>query len=357
MCARCFDVFSGGMYRKFLVQSRSAKEAWAFNVQLSISKVQKLGKMMACVVNSVKLAEEQDGGGLMLGSALSACMNSSTPPVSRPVASVRQALARCLVDGPVQCGVTGAVLEDQCIEVRASSKSSQPAAEQGGVLLHPPVVVHPDFEHFFNMLWYCSKIEHVVRHMGKCWMEDFQSSCEQLADGEEPGSEEEGGVRMQAMCEKYSKDNEEVIADMHAAFIYAYEFVLESVYAHQCMAQPPAGAVAKAQQLCPPPPFSAKTKAEDKPGCSAPPFSATPPKTKAEAKPFPAMPKAEAKPSKRKNMQDEGPPNKKKPKKDTPATPEEEEQGECEAPTPALLSEGELDEDDEEDEAVQSDGA
>lgn len=60
------------------------------------------------------------------------------------------------------------------------------------------MVVHPDFEHFFHMLWYSSKIEHVVRHMGRCWMEDFQSlnpkpgKDEEEEEGEEAEEEPEG---------------------------------------------------------------------------------------------------------------------------------------------------------------------
>ena len=264
VCARSFDVFSGGMYRKFLVQSRLAKEAWAFNVQSSICKVQKLSKMMVCVVNSVKMAEQAAGQQQNnLGVVLSACLNSSTPPVSRQVNAVRQVLARCgtaspcsVETGVVRCSITGSPLEDQCIEVRAASKApasaSAPIAtkEPSANHLLPPVVVHQDFEHFFNMLWFCSKIEHVVRHTGKCWMEDFhqlggtsedgggaeeeEEGSDDAGDGEGAG-EDENGAKMQAMCEKYSKDNEETISDMHAAFIYAYEYVLESVYAHPSM--------------------------------------------------------------------------------------------------------------------------
>ena len=330
VCARSFDVFSGGMYRKFLVQSRAAKEAWAFNVQSSICKVQKLSKLMVCVLNSLKLADAEcsrrgenadpsaSSSYPSLGLAMGSCVNSSTPPVVRQVNAVRAAFARCCqrvepVGGGVvvRCCVTGAVLDDQCVEVRACSKVSQhqqmltsakrkaedlstsgdedhqedsipgtmPPPHHPLNPLQPPVVVHQDFEHFFSMLWFSGKIEHVVRHMAKCWMDDFQTLASEgggsaketglednqggaveneaviycvgdKAVGEEThisrgdrmeeaanGSSADGenGLRMQGMCETYSKDNEELIAEMHAAFIYAYELVLESVYAHQSM--------------------------------------------------------------------------------------------------------------------------
>jgi hypothetical protein len=61
VCARSFDIILGGMYRKFLVQSRAAKEEWAFGVQSSISKLQKQIKTIAGIVHSVVAAENKPG--------------------------------------------------------------------------------------------------------------------------------------------------------------------------------------------------------------------------------------------------------------------------------------------------------
>jgi hypothetical protein len=86
-------------------------------------QVQKLGKMMTCVANSVKIAEEQQKLQDVpnnLGNALSACMNSSTPPVTRQVSALRPVFARCSATTSVgsspaavvvRCSITGAVLE------------------------------------------------------------------------------------------------------------------------------------------------------------------------------------------------------------------------------------------------------
>jgi hypothetical protein len=43
---RAFDTISGGVYRKFLVQSRAAKEDWAFSVQSSVCKVCELCRVI-----------------------------------------------------------------------------------------------------------------------------------------------------------------------------------------------------------------------------------------------------------------------------------------------------------------------
>lgn len=260
-CATAFDSLSGGMYRKFLVQSRAAKESWAFDVQSAICKVQKLVKMVTCVVATVRSVEERGRPSAMpsepllgrggFSSVLLACMNSSSPPCKKTVQNVKLAVAkhRASVDHhhnhhhhhhnqharstdddavppntavaymPVCC-VTGVLLEDECIEIRGivrsgatvgSSHSSSGArgqskqrgvqkkegvdpgsasVEEDAVRVHessdvrattiaPPVaqmplIVHPDLHHFFHVFWFCSKIEHIVRHFSRCWMDQHQ---------------------------------------------------------------------------------------------------------------------------------------------------------------------------------------
>ncbi len=212
VCARSFDVISGGMYRKFLVQSRASKEDWAFKVQTSIGKVQKILKTLAGIVQTLRHVEMQETewahiapnaasraivGKRPLSVTLHEVMNSTSPPVRKRVDSVRPYFAKltppCLT---VCCVVTGVELDDECIELRACGKgvvspaASFPASADGednaaGVVaaaggsggckqtvFHPPVVAHPALEHFFHMFWYCSKIEHVVRQMARSWMED-----------------------------------------------------------------------------------------------------------------------------------------------------------------------------------------
>ena len=347
VCARSYDVFSNGMYRKFLTQSRLAKEAWAFNVQISISKVQKLSKMLTCMLGTVKVAEKlhqqkmlaaagdknsKEEGLLPVGlaNALHACMNSSSPPVLKRVETVWQSMLKqqqqqqissksSSSSRTVRCCISNVVLEDDCLEVRASYRSSQSrgstsgaaasskpkrkkasedddeeddendqgdgnddraggagsdnesddcnggnkntdqgkltatcsaASPASGGILHAAIVVHPDFAHFFHLFWFCSKIEHVVRHMARSWMEDFrakggggtQDGLEKGVDGgnndnsnNEEETEEEGALNMQGMCEAFASENAEIIKDMHAAFLYGHSHIIDSVYAHECM--------------------------------------------------------------------------------------------------------------------------
>ncbi len=94
--------------------------------------------------------------------------------------------------------------------------------------------MHPDFEHFFSMFWFCCKIEHIVRHMTKCWLED-NSDDKQLALGGDSAEGEEGVLDMQSMCEKFSSEQEEYIKDMHAVATHAFSHVIHSIYTYPPM--------------------------------------------------------------------------------------------------------------------------
>jgi hypothetical protein len=190
-----------------------------------LPQVQKLTKTMTAIVHSLAIAESCDddkGGSInddgtddedsknhqmhmqgvkLLSRVLLAVMNSSAPPMRKKVDAIRaingRHVADGLVDGPVFCAVTGVELEDMCVEVRPAGKTSaatsgatpmlvgmehNPAttntttanAHQQYIYLRP-IVVHTDLEHFFNMFWYCFKLEHVVRHMARCWLEDYNA--------------------------------------------------------------------------------------------------------------------------------------------------------------------------------------
>jgi hypothetical protein len=275
----------------------------------------------------------------MLSKVLVSAMNSSGPPVRKKVDAIKainsKHVSDGLVDGPVFCAVTGVELEDMCVEVRPAGRYSSHSSSSASALettardigipsdgdatsavgcadlppaqpdRHPnaylsPLVVHTDLEHFFHMFWYCYKIEHVVRHMARCWLEDFNAlhaqgteadeeatatgagasididACEEAEEEEEEGAgqafsaqapcagadggkdekraveagrDEAGGASaasgpgnckkptrgMQELCEMFSKDQEELVKDMHAAMVHAFSHVMESIYAYPCM--------------------------------------------------------------------------------------------------------------------------
>lgn len=121
--------------------------------------------------------------------------SSSCPPTVKKVEAVRAAFARhhqtcngaAVGSGPIVCSVTGVALEDTCVELRGMYKVHN-SSSRGGVdegeedetsvqpivpgsacapVFEPPVVVHADLFHFFSMLWYCCKMEHIVRSLAR----------------------------------------------------------------------------------------------------------------------------------------------------------------------------------------------
>jgi hypothetical protein len=215
VCAKVFNAFSCGMYFKFLTQCRAADEAWAFDVQSSISNVQKLNGMLTCVVNTLKQAEERCASISHGDEALNAgppgaahdmprlthavvcTMSSTSPPVRRRVEHVKAAISKGLehaqqvnqqqqqqqqqgaLCAPLRCCITGSVLEDECLELKPAGKA------QGGMVPAPAALVRVDFEHFFTMLWFCYKIDHVIRQFAKCWMDDVMEKGQACAAADE----------------------------------------------------------------------------------------------------------------------------------------------------------------------------
>jgi hypothetical protein len=302
VCARSFDVISGGMYRKFLVQSRASKEEWAFGVQTSMCKIQRQVKTLIGMVNSLKCVEEgimeqtvvgafptsvqnhhsdsneppQQTHKRTLYSVLSDVMNSSTPPTQRRVHSIKPVpIPGCKfpsfedpssVAPSVYCSVTGIKLDDLCVEVKPSGRIQQrlqrdeagcekkeeeeeSATKENGngtscatkqkhqSLITAAVFVHADLEHFFNMFWFCYKIEHIVRHMARCWLEDYNQKILSVAVDKSPEEMDGSGADqdMQSMCELFSREQEGAIKEMHSVMLHAFSHVLESLYAFPCM--------------------------------------------------------------------------------------------------------------------------
>jgi hypothetical protein len=77
--------------------------------------------------------------------------------------------------GYTQCCLSG-VSCNTCIDLTRPIRNAQ------------HVHIHARFSHFFLMLWYCSKLEYVVRSCAKAWLErqadqddlDFRSLCERF---------------------------------------------------------------------------------------------------------------------------------------------------------------------------------
>ena len=81
-------------------------------------------------------------------------------------------------DGHGFCEITG-TYADNCVElykqVNNSSRTPSVTSEKWGARPEytnsPDFLIHQRFSHFFLMLWYAHKIEHVMRNYTRCWID------------------------------------------------------------------------------------------------------------------------------------------------------------------------------------------
>jgi hypothetical protein len=99
--------------------------------------------------------------------------------------------------GYTTCCLSG-VSCNTCIDLTRPAKNSQ------------HVHIHARFSHFFLMLWYCSKLEYVVRSCAKAWLE-------RQIDREDKSFKE--------LCEKFEDETTEYCCQLHGVLTRSYNHV------------------------------------------------------------------------------------------------------------------------------------
>jgi hypothetical protein len=77
-------------------------------------------------------------------------------------------------------------------------------------------IVHPRFSHFFVMLWYVGKIDHVIRNYTRCWLENNRFDNDLKTKS------------IQSICVEFSMQNE-LIESLFALFCHGYKHVMASI--------------------------------------------------------------------------------------------------------------------------------
>lgn len=253
-CAKAFDVLSDNRYRKFLVKSKDVGDVWAISMQASIAAVQGRVRKIQQLVSS--LSDVQSAG---LERACKEALASMSPPVK--VSIVRRCVLQRLRQarsGPLTpllpqvrdewnvCCITGARSQG-CIEISkahpnrnwlhssgplplavplqrvggvtaaaAANAHAGPKAAVGPLSAQPgDVIVHPKFAHFFLMLWYVCKIDHVTRNYTRCWLESRVCSQAQEAS-------------VSSLCDEFSSQHA-LFKKMHAVFCHGCQHVWGSL--------------------------------------------------------------------------------------------------------------------------------
>lgn len=275
VCTKAFDIIAEGKYRKYLVRCKDSNDEWAVSVQASINKVHNNIKQIVQTLDIM----EQTQSGILIKVCREVTMNATPPTKVRDgysVCSLTGVQAENCIDlskstqkgvsnngsssssaqsssiiNPATFSETFFTAPKQSAAKNTKPPPSQPPAKQAKTQ-HPPrpknqsasqaafpssspfnpntvmlrmdceTLVHPRFSHFFLLLWYTTKIEHIVRNHTRCWLDQLQHNKHTIGDPSQDNT------TVQALCELFSQQ-ENVFEDMCAVFNHGVMHVLESL--------------------------------------------------------------------------------------------------------------------------------
>jgi hypothetical protein len=181
--AKAYDVVGNGAYRKHLTRCKEAGDPWALTMTAQIQTMQTQIREIHTAVTSMT------PGPTKLPEILRDVMISAQPPVR-------------LHAGCVTCCITGRrVLK--CLDLSKTHKTNS------------QVYVDPRFCVFFMFLWYCNKLEYIVRCYTRTWL-DGRGEGETFKD----------------MCCALRDELEPTIVRMHTLFVTAKAHVLKTLQHH-----------------------------------------------------------------------------------------------------------------------------
>jgi len=178
--AKAFDVVGNGTYRKHLAHCKEVGDPWAVEMTLSIQTVQGLIKDVTTAVQSMPPTSNK------LHEICKDVMMSAQPPIK-------------LHPGCISCSITNR----QCTRCLDLSKT-----HKGNL----NVYVDARFCFFFMLLWFCNKLEYIVRSMTRTWL-DMQVSDDTF----------------QVLCCKLQEEMDPQIVQMYKLFISAQKHVVTTL--------------------------------------------------------------------------------------------------------------------------------
>lgn len=185
---KAFDVISCGQYKKHLSHCRETGEQWAvllYNKHNTIC--QKIKEMSTIII------EMNNPLNSRLQAICKDVMTCAQPPIK-----LQAGIGRCVLSGE-QC--------EHCLDLSRAGKETR------------ELLVQNKYWYFFVFLWYCSKIEYIIRSCTKQWltMNDLKPQSSNYDD----------------ICARILESNESEIVIMHNIFTKAYPYVMASLRQHQ----------------------------------------------------------------------------------------------------------------------------
>ena len=137
---KAFDVISSGHFKRHLGTCRENGDRWAAVMYNRQNKVVGKVREVFALVGQLTTPNSQH-----VQKICRDVMSCAQPPIK-------------VMTGENVCSLSGVCVE-HCIDLTRAGKNST------------EVLVHPRFWHFFVLLWFCAKLEYVVRACTKQWLE------------------------------------------------------------------------------------------------------------------------------------------------------------------------------------------
>lgn len=141
--AKAFDVISSGHFKRHLGACRENGDKWAVVMYNRQNKVAARLREVFTLVGQLTTPRAKQ-----IQQVCKDVMSCAQPPIK-------------VVTGENTCCLTGTKTE-HCIDLTRMGKNSK------------EVLVHPRFWHFFVLLWFCAKLEYVIRACTKQWLESMK---------------------------------------------------------------------------------------------------------------------------------------------------------------------------------------
>ena len=175
---KSFDVISNGQYHRHVMKCKDSGDAWAVQQARACQTVLSSVKNLQVAVNGIAKKPIPN-----LYQICKDVMTSAQPPIK-------------IFTGYTTCNITN-IPSNKCIELSRTSR----------------VHVHPKLHTFFLWLWYCGKIDYIVRSIAKAWTE-------------REGSE---GRSLREACEAFDRHIRARIPKFHQLYVKGEAHVLESI--------------------------------------------------------------------------------------------------------------------------------
>ena len=192
---KAYDVISSGHFKRHLSACRDNGDKWAIQMYNGHNAVQNRVRDITVLVSQLNTPHSQ-----AVQRVCKDVMSCAQPPVK-------------VLTGFNVCCLTGISVE-HCIDLTRVGKNPR------------EVFVHPRFRHFFMLLWFCAKLEYVIRACTKQWVEEQE--CKPC-----PGN-------YTLLCERYSQQNLEFNERLYQLFNKGMAYTSESLvlYRDKCALRP-----------------------------------------------------------------------------------------------------------------------